>query len=880
MSIRTFLRTSILASVAGVLVIPVVAPPIASAADELWTYSGTLSAPARSVDQVSITVSGTVTATDALLASVASTTTCASPNVPEVTPFLQNTATSAFTPITNGGLLPPVITDTTPTSVSGSATVNPGTYALVLRFRCSNASTWDGNIEATPAQRVTIASVTSTTRLTLACLTTSPASDCTVDKPQVTAVPSGLSVTFGAVVRRLWSDGITTNESVTGPQALQRALTSSSSFATISSTTCAYTTTISSSYQYRCQSEGNDFTPVTVTSLSRSFEYILSTPVLTPAFAVKGSTVTVSGSIQERYSDGSLWPALASTTYSVEFRATGSTSWRTIVSSRALNSPGFYSATLTMSGEGSVRVIRGTDISTVVELKELIPSDTYQLGVLTLPAEVTPQQSVAMRATVKSLFSDGSFRDSPDGIATTLEFAPSFNPAVTTNLTWRTVEEGVTQVGAAVFSVVPQASGFWRISVGAANSNAAYLKVTGSAPIQVAASMSPAPGESPFVGTTSRYTINAELSGYVGSDAATLFVDLGAGFERVASFGPNGIVSGVFPIRAGQLSGAVTPQFEVRESGGAVLASAISSPIVIDGVRTYVITTVTSSKTVREGATSKVTATLSGISDKGVQVALNWTGEVQVQRQSGKRWVTVSRQQQASGARVSLSFPVASKGAYRVFWVPQRVASKSFSVNVITATNVFQLARMSASRTRIEVGQSSQLSIEVQQQFSDRRFYPAPDGTRVTLQAFVSNAWTKQRDVTVSRGVAKISIKPGGTRTYRFITSSGLISPTVTVTVVPSQPARMVVDWPSRYSSDVGARFTVYIQTSSGGVWSGTTTLQLQYRFSSTAAWRTLDTTTYRGSRLSWGWGEGTYDRIYFRVIAPSLGLAAYQAYS
>ena len=873
-------RKGMLLSVAAVLAVPAVVPSMAKASGELWTFSGSLTAPPRSIGQVDISVSGTVTATDALLQSVASTTNCVLPDVPEVTPFLQNTSTSAFSSITNGGLLPPVITDTTPTSVTGSATVDPGAYALVLRFRCSSSNSWSGNIEATPTQRVTIASLTSTTRITLACLATSPPSECTVTTPQVTAVPSGTSVTFGAFLRHLWSDGVTTNEPVTGSQALQRALPSSSSFVTISSSTCAYTTDVDLSYQYRCQSQGNDFTPVTVTALTRTFDYVLSTPTLTPSFAVMGSTVTVSGSIQERYSDGSLWPALASTTYSVEFRASASTSWRTVVSSRALNAPGTYSATFTMSGEGSVRVVRGSDVSTSVELKELVPSDTYQLGTLTLPAEVAPRQSVPMRATVKALFSDGSFRDAPDGTNATLEFASSFDPAQSTDLTWRSVEQATTTAGAATFTVIPQASGLWRIRVGSTNSNASFLKVTGSAPIQVSGSMTPAAGERPFVGTKSRYTVTAELSGYVGSEPATLFIDLGAGFERVAAFSTAGTVSGVFPLRAGQQSGSVTPKFEVRTAASEVLAQTTTAPIVIDGVKTYVVTTVTGTKAVREGTSTRVTATLSGVSEQGVQVAVNWTGEVRVQRQSGRKWVTVSRQKQTSGARVSLSFPVAARGQYRVFWVPEGVASKPFSLNVITATNVIQLTKMSASRGRVESGQRSELSVRVRQQFSNKKFYPAPDGARVTLQAYVNNTWTKQRDVTVSRGVAKISIRPGGTRTYRFVTASGLASSTATVTVIPSQPSRLVVDWPSRYNVNVGGRFTVYVRTSSGGVWSGTTSLQLQYRFSPYASWQTLASTTYRGSRLSWGWGSGTYDTVYFRVIAPSLGFSSSQAYS
>jgi hypothetical protein len=688
-------------------------------------------------------------------------------------------------------------------------------------------------------------------------------------------------VTFGAVIRRQWSDGVTTNEPATGSQVLQRAITGSSSFATFSSTSCNYTTDISFTYQYRCVNDGTNFTPVTVTALTRSCEYVLSAPVLSPAFAVQGATVTVSGTIQERYSDGSLWPALPSTTYSVEFRSEGSTSWRTVVTSRALNSPGAYSATFSMTGSGSVRVVRGfSDQSPTVELKELIPSTTYQLGALTLPSETAPRVTVPMSTTVKALWSDGSYKDAPDGTVTNLEFAASFDPSSSANLTWTRVEQGTTRAGVASFSTIPQASGFWRINVGTTSTNPTYMTVTGSAPLQVASSMTPVAGERPFVGTSSRYTINSSLTGYVGSETVTLFVDLGAGFERVAPFSASGAISGVFAVRAGSRSGAVTPLFEVRDSAGAMIASALGAPIVIDGIKSYTITAVPPTQVVREGTSTKVTATLSGVSEQGVRVALNWSGEVQVQRKSGRGWVTVARQPRSSGGRVSLSFPVADKSKYRVYWPSQKVASSPFNLKVITATNVFQFSGTKASRTRIELGQNSEISVRVRQQFSDKKFYPVADGTRLTLQTFVGNSWTKQTDVSVSRGVAKTKVKPGGTRSYRFVTSSGLTSPSVTVTVIVPRPTRLAASWPSTYTISVGSSVGVTVRTSSGAAWPGTTTLQLQYRLNPYASWTNISSATYRGETVRLRWGGGRYYQIYFRVIAPSLGLSSSQVYT
>jgi hypothetical protein len=100
------------------------------------------------------------------------------------------------------------------------------------------------------------------------------------------------------------------------------------------------------------------------------------------------------------------------------------------------------------------------------------------------------------------------------------------------------------------------------------------------------------------------------------------------------------------------------------------------------------------------------------------------------------------------------------------------------------------------------------------------------------------------------------------------------------VAVTAPQARKLAVDWPSRYYADEGARFSVVIKTSSGSTWSGTTTLQLQYKFSRSESWKLLDTKTYRGGRMNWGWGAGTYDDLYIRVVAPALGLSNQNYYS
>jgi hypothetical protein len=170
--------------------------------------------------------------------------------------------------------------------------------------------------------------------------------------------------------------------------------------------------------------------------------------------------------------------------------------------------------------------------------------------------------------------------------------------------------------------------------------------------------------------------------------------------------------------------------------------------------------------------------------------------------------------------------------------------------------------------------------VRLQSKYSDNKFYASPDGTKVTLQNYTGSSWTTVKVLYVKNGRAKLTVKPASSRSYRFVSAGGVASKTLSVSVTAPQPTKLVVDWPSRYYADEGARFSLVIKTSTGSIWGGTTTLQLQYKFASYESWKTLSTKTYRGERMRWEWGPGTYDDLYIRVVAPSLGLSDQNYYS
>lgn len=857
------------------------APIQAAPAADTWEFSGTLSAPARSATAVSVAVSGTVEVSQEILDRIPVTITCAAPNKPQVLPHLFRASDSTYHSITSGGLALTPIDDTLPAAISGTATdLTPSTYELVLRFRCSSGGSWQGGVSATPARTVAIASLTSTSRVTHACLTSAVSGRCTAGQTQARKVPSGTSVTFGATISQVWSDGVTTQEAVTGTQSLTRANTWSSSFSSIAST-CDHATTITSDYQYRCEAGGVQFTPVTVETISPRYNYQVAPPTLTPSFAVKGSVVTVSGTVLEEYSDGSYWPASTSTSYSVQFQATGSSTWSTIVSSRSLSAGGTYSATFTMTGAGQVRTVVSSTNSNPSTLSELTPTTTYQIGAPSIPSEVAPRVVIAPTASVKLLWSDGTYRNPTEGTEATLEFAPSFDPtAAASSLKWRAVTKASATTGMATFSATPQASGFWRVSVGTTAGPATYVRVTGSAVSALTATMTPAPGQQPFVGAISNYAITATLTGYVGTDPAALFIDMGSGFERVTSFDANGSINGTFPVRAGSTSGDVTPSLQARDPAGEVLATTSTTPIYVDGIKTYEITVVAPTQPVREGQEVNVTATASGISSTGTRYAVPWSGDVQVQRKTATSWATLTTKSDTSGDRLTLSMLAIEGAEYRVYWPLHSTGSKPFRLKVMTPSGDYRFIDARLSPSKAVKGESVKISVRVMAEYSDNKFYPAPDGTKVRLQSSSGGSWRDVKAVFVENGRVDVSTRASSTQSFRFIGPKDVVSKTMTLTVTVPQATKLVVDWPSTYYISEGGEFTVYIKTNTGSVWTGTTTLQLGYRYSTSTGFTLLDTRTYKGRKFTWGWGSGPARAVQFRVYAPSLGLSDSQAYS
>ena len=875
---RGFMRVAVAVMLTSLTSLGLGAGPVAAApADGTWEFTGSVSAPARSLTNVAVSVAGSMQVTAGLLTSVSQTDSCDDTHPAQVIPALQNTSTQGITPITNGGLALTPISSPGVTAVTGNATVAPGTYALILRFRCTGSGTWNGNVAPTPAVSVSIASLVSTAYVTKACLSTTPVTECGSVSPPATSVPQGTSVTFSGLIRRSWTDGVITDSAVDGSQTLKRADVGTSSWSTMSSS-CAYTTTITSSGQYRCESTYGTHDAVTVTSMAPTTDYFIGAPAPSPALALKGSAITVRGIIQMRYPDASQWPAPIGTGFTVQVQVEGSGSW-TNVDSGTVTTLGNYSASFNLPGTGKVRISAGTYLSAEAAVTELKSTGSYEIAAPTAPTTVAPRTATTMSANVKSLWSDSTFRDAPDGTTATLQFAEAHEPSAAPGV-WRNTQTVSTAGGVATFSVVPQASGLWRVSVNGQPSPTTFVTVTGSAPLMLTATLTPKAGQWPFVDKYAVYDATARLSGYVGSEPTTLYVAIdGTSFSKVGVLTGDSF-AGDIRIRAPSAPGSYAPAWQLRNPNGDVLVTATSRAVAVDGVKAYEVVAEPTNDVLREGQSGRITGSVTVVTLAGQRFAGTWSGSVALQRSMGQGWSTIDSLNKASGSEIDFATPAVKGAEYRLLWTTQNAASNVVQLKVVTPTGQMRFARVYAEDPRLITGDSTRLVASVQVEYSDGEFYPAPAGERVLLQIGGGSDWKTVKTLYTQGGSVRVSVKPGATTSYRFVLSTSVSSKAITVSVTEARPVRIRIDWPDSYYFSEGGEFTGYIETNAGTVWRGTTVLQLHYRYAGESSWRLLDTGTYKGKRFSWGWGSGPISAVTFRVSAPALGLENANRYS
>lgn len=671
--------------------------------DGEWSFSGVLSAPPRSLGSATVNASGTITVTQGVL----DLANCANPSIsaPQAVTFLRNVSNGSFISFTSGS---EAISGTNPVSLSASTSVSPGSYALVLRYRCGSGS-YLGYVEATPGAAVSIASEVGTpTYATLACVTTVPPTACTSQSPQANALPSGYNVTFAAVVRRTWSDGLTTEEPATGIQRLEYRPVGSFSYLTLA-TNCATTVSITQSRQYRCVLGSTTLDPVQVDVLTPTNEFILGPTRVQPAAAPLGSDIVVSGSVSQVYSNRSLWPARTGTEYSVEFQSEGSTTWTKIGPTLRLGVAGNVGATIDMPGTGKIRVVIGTYASTPANLIELLALNEYQITASSPPSSVNPGTDISFSGTVKQKWSDGPFRDVESGTNVILEYAESYDP-ISQERVWEEVTSVRTVRSGYRLDSVAQASGFWRARVGDSVSPSIYIRVNGSGPVQLATTITPVSSSVPFAGSQARFSFNLSMSGYVGTEPLEVWASVGDGIQvRLGQIRSGEQFNGVYSVPLPITPGYFSPTVQVRSSQGRVFAADSGEEFMVDGVVEYRALLRGPDRALISGETTQIRAGLLEVFFSGETRTGRWRGRAQLEVNRGDGWRSQGKWVRGRGNLINFRATLHEGAEYRVV---------GRGIDISSDTTTFRFPSRSAAivaawPSRVSTRQGLQVSVTI-----------------------------------------------------------------------------------------------------------------------------------------------------------------------
>lgn len=816
-----------------------VLPASASVTEGTWTFSGAFTGPSRSTSDVTISVSGSLEVSQGLLDGAG----CSDPSLPaEARIYARNQGSGSLIALEGSG----ISTLSAGTSaVDAGALVAPGSYALVMVVRCGTSGSWGSPTESAPPTSLTIASLVSSQLVTRACRPTTPESACTSAVAEISAVPTGLSANFSAAVRQTWSDGVVTEVAPSGSQRLESAPAGSGAWSTAAGTTCSVAIVIASNRDFRCVSGSGTHTTISITAMPDTSAVSLATPSVTPATAMRGDTVRVTGSVSMTYGDGTSWPAPTSVQYRIEYQASGTTQWVQVAGPYAIEARGAISRSLTMPGAGKLRLISGSSVSPPVDLVEATAQSTYTWSNVVFPAAVNTRGTLSATARVQQSWSDGIARNPANGTSVEVQFATAYS-TLDNNLQWRTFTTVSTSSGNVSLRVAPVTSGFWRFKLGSAMTAPAFVQLTGSTPLQLTASISPKADDPPFAKATTRFDISAALSGYAGASSLALWVTIGTTEFRVSSFSTNGTVANTYSIKSPDAPGNYTPRFDLKDPSGAVVATTTGNPIVVDGYTAVVPTVALPAEDPLVGESVTITAKLVGTKLSGKTEELDWSGQVELQELKGDAWEVVATRAYTSGKTVSFSFKAIAGMQLRVFAKDLQITGPAFTPRIAAPTGTMAFDPVSAS-SRVVLGEQLRASASFKEIYSNGKQYAVKGTTAVTLQVQTGGSWQALQQLTASNGSVSVSISPKETATYRFFVREGSASSPWTTQVVA--PGAVSATWSSVVRPGKSLRITLSLKASDGGQWTRAENILIQFQAPSSATWKTVRTVRLSSGR-------------------------------
>jgi hypothetical protein len=402
--------------------------------------------------------------------------------------------------------------------------------------------------------------------------------------------------------------------------------------------------------------------------------------------------VTVAATLGRQYTDGSIWPAATGTSFTLEFQELGgSSNWTQIGFSSSTTIAGTISTTFSLTRSGRVRLKVNTFTSPAVEVVVLTRTGKYQVTDVAGPSTTQPGSSVRITGKVKEELSNGSLTDAGDGVSVDLEFAIAYSPTAT-DLTWVKLGSATSSSGSVAATATAQYSGLWRFRKDEKVSMPVYVAVAGSSPIAVTGSIEPITSEQPFVDTTTRYSITASMSGYVGTETLQLFASVGnASWVSVGSITPGREIRGIYALPNPSQWGDTTVAFQVRDPRQMVVGSGSGAPVFVDGIASYRPRLASPPRMYLPGENVRFTAVMLAITHLGLERPATWSGSAELQRWDGTAWRPVKVVVSARGSQIFLDGEAVLDATYRVNSSAAQVASDAIPLRVTSGAPTLEV---------------------------------------------------------------------------------------------------------------------------------------------------------------------------------------------
>lgn len=202
-------------------------------------------------------------------------------------------------------------------------------------------------------------------------------------KISATRTYAGQPVTVSGYANRTDANGATSSRNFKGRVYLQFQRTGSSSWSALDSVDAEYesgvsfTVTAKSSGQYRLYDQADSVTssPAGVVVVQPSGRYRVGSTRVSSKRVPRGTTIGVGASVQAGFADGSWRQAPPKTRFTLQFRTSGSASWRNVKSGLTAK-PGWAQGRFTVRSSGQVRIVVAGAVArpVSVSLMQVVPT--------------------------------------------------------------------------------------------------------------------------------------------------------------------------------------------------------------------------------------------------------------------------------------------------------------------------------------------------------------------------------------------------------------------------------------------------------------------------------------------------------------------------